>query len=60
MRHLPSPEHARESEGPATSWVRDHPETLEGAEALRWDEYLAEVREAKADDERKARHAKGQ
>lgn len=53
-------EHARESEGPSTSWIRDHPETLEGAEALRWDEYQAEVREAKADDERKARYAKGQ
>jgi hypothetical protein len=52
-------EHARESEGPSTSWIRNHHETLEGAEALRWDEHQAEVREAKADDERKARYAKG-
>ena len=53
-------EHAREPEGPPTWWIRDHPETLDGAEALRWDEYQAEVREAKADDERSARYAKGQ
>jgi hypothetical protein len=53
-------EHTRASEGPSTSWIRDHPETLGGAEALRYEDHLAEVREAKADDERKARYAKGQ